>query len=149
VIAIIIIKMQKSSITERGAYMIKHSRNRDAILRQLSGRNDHPTAEMLYNELKPEIPNLSLGTVYRNLKQLVSMGEIQVINSEGASRYDWNPHPHSHFFCMRCGSVKDIDDDNEDIVKLGQKEFRGKIYGCWSNYYGICEECLMKDAREA
>ena len=54
--------------------MIKHSRQRDLIYSYLDGNTEHPTADMVYSEIKKEIPNISLGTVYRNLSQLEEMG---------------------------------------------------------------------------
>ena len=123
---------------------MKHSRQRDAIVEQLSDRTDHPTAEQLYLELKDRMPNISMGTVYRNLKQLEAAGEILSISSSGAARFDPNPKPHSHFFCMDCGAVLDVDDDNEKIVRIGQEKFGGKVFGCVSNYYGLCPECEAK-----
>jgi len=128
---------------ERGT-QFKHSKQRDAIYRKVCGREDHPTAETLYNELKEEIPNISLATVYRNLKQLESWGQISTVVSDGATRYDHNPEPHSHFFCTECGAVMNLDDDHERIVKLAQEGFEGKILGCYSNYYGICPACSGK-----
>jgi Fur family peroxide stress response transcriptional regulator len=123
---------------------VKRSKQRDAVISQLSNRGDHPTAETLYNELKESMPNLSLATVYRNLRQLESWGEISSIASDGATRFDHDPRPHSHFFCTECGGVTDLDDDNESIVRLGQERFPGKIMGCYSNYYGICQNCLKR-----
>lgn len=122
--------------------MSRHSRKRDAILNQLSDRYDHPTAETLYAELKDAIPDLSLATVYRNLKQLEEWGELISITTEGATRFDRNVRPHSHFFCRKCGSVKDLDNDNEAILAIGQQNYAGLIENCASNFYGVCPECL-------
>ena len=69
---------------------VKHSKQREAILSELRSRKDHPTAEDLYFTLKAEMPNLSLGTVYRNLNMLASDGVILKISFEGADRYDGN-----------------------------------------------------------
>ncbi|WP_314021198.1 Fur family transcriptional regulator [Mogibacterium diversum] len=124
--------------------MIKYSKQRQAIKDQLSNRGDHPTAETLYSELKACMPNLSIATVYRNLKQLEGMGEISTIITDGATRYDYNVKPHAHFFCNRCGAVLDIDTDKEQIVKIGQGSFTGSIEGCEVNFYGLCTDCVAK-----
>lgn len=129
--------------------MIKYSRQREAIKRQLSDRGDHPTAETLYTELKQEMPNLSMATVYRNLRQLESWGEIASISTDGAARFDYDVRPHSHFFCTECGAVMDLDDDNEKVVAIGQAGFAGRIEGCASHYYGVCPTCMMKHRKEA
>ena len=122
--------------------MIKYSKQRQAIKDQLLNRGDHPTAETLYSELKPSMPNLSIATVYRNLKQLEDMGEVSAIITDGATRYDYNVKPHAHFFCNRCGAVLDLDADNNRIVEIGRKNFVGTIEGCEVNFYGICPECM-------
>ena len=88
--------------------MTRYSRQREAIRKQLSNRGDHPTAETLYAELKQDFPELSLATVYRNLGQLVSWGEVARIDAYGAARFDWVVEPHSHFFCRGCGCVIDL-----------------------------------------
>ena len=124
--------------------MIKYSKQRQAIKDQLSNRVDHPTAETLYSELKTNMPNLSIATVYRNLKQLEGMGEISTIITDGAMRYDYNVKPHAHFFCNRCGAVLDIDTDKEQIVKIGQGSFTGSIEGCEVKFYGLCTDCVAK-----
>jgi Fur family peroxide stress response transcriptional regulator len=128
--------------------MVKRSRQRDAIKARLTGRDDHPTAETLYNELKEDLPSLSLATVYRNLHQLESWGEISTINLGGATRYDYDTRPHSHFYCTECGRLMDLDDDNERIVRMGQERFPGRIMGCASNYFGLCPDC-MKDPEKS
>lgn len=56
---------------------IKHSKQRDSIKTCLMGRRDHPTADAVYMSIREEFPNISLGTVYRNLNLLVDLGEIQ------------------------------------------------------------------------
>lgn len=126
--------------------MVKYSKQRDAILKQLSGRTDHPTAETLYRELKEIMPNLSIATVYRNLKQMETWGLIKTVSSEGATRYDPDVNPHSHFFCTTCGNVMDLDQDNGEVIRMGQKRFAGEITSCVSNYYGKCPRCAGNQA---
>lgn len=121
--------------------MVKYSKQREAIKQKLIGRTDHPTAETLYAELKTEMPNLSVATVYRNLSQLEEWGEIHRIVVEGATRFDPNVQPHSHFFCRKCGAVLDMKDD-VDTLKQAQSNFSGKVESCTSRFYGICPECM-------
>ena len=84
--------------------MIKYSRQRDSIKNFLENRYDHPTAETVYANIRQEYPNISLGTVYRNLALLSELGEIQKISTGiGPDRFDGNPRPHYHFFCRKCG----------------------------------------------
>ena len=125
---------------------MRHSKKRDAVLQQLSYRTDHPTAETLYTELKEMIPDLSLATVYRNLKQLEECGELVSITTDGATRFDINTKPHSHFFCRECKSVTDLDYDNEAILAIGRSQFGGIIEACSSNFYGVCPHCAAKQS---
>ena len=88
---------------------MKYSRQRESIKENLMNRYDHPTAETVYLDVKKDYPNISLGTVYRNLSLLSEIGEIQKISSSnGPERFDGNPKPHFHFFCRKCGQVTDI-----------------------------------------
>ena len=87
----------------------KHFRKRDAILTYLKDTHLHPSAEMVYAELKQQIPDLSLGTVYRNLNLFKEQGlAISVGTVKGVERFDGNTMPHVHFFCTDCGAVIDL-----------------------------------------
>ena len=80
--------------------MLKHSRQRESIRNFLMQRCDHPTAETVYLGIKEDFPNISLGTVYRNLSLLAELGEILKISvGNGPDRFDANLKPHYHFFC--------------------------------------------------
>ena len=96
---------------------LRNSAVRNNIYEYLCGTKEHPSAEMIYNDLKGDSPNLSLGTVYRNLKQLEELGRIiRVTNVNNHERYDANCEDHVHFVCERCGRVIDIMD--ADIHKV-------------------------------
>lgn len=76
----------------------------------MEGRHDHPTADSVYAAVREELPNISLGTVYRNLMQLVDAGELQVVNTgDNISRFDPTTTEHAHFQCHECGRVFDVD----------------------------------------
>ena len=78
--------------------VIKYSRQREAIVKFLEERKDHPTAEFIYNNIREEYPNISLGTVYRNLSLLVELGKItKVTCDDGNDHFDPNIKPHYHF----------------------------------------------------
>ena len=87
----------------------KHSRKRDAILECLRCTTSHPTAEWVYTQLKPTIPDLSLATVYRNLAMFKDEGMIDSVGVyNGLERFDFRTDPHAHFICRICGAVSDI-----------------------------------------
>lgn len=86
-----------------------YSRKRQAIYDLLVSTDIHPTAEWVYDTLKPVYPDLSLGTVYRNLKLLERNGMIRSVSVvNGCERYDARMTKHSHFVCRRCGKVTDV-----------------------------------------
>lgn len=124
--------------------MIKHSRQRDAIWQNLMHRCDHPTAETVYMDIKEDFPNISLGTVYRNLSLLSELGEIQKITTgAGPDRFDGNPKPHCHFQCRACAQVLDIRFDNqEELNTRAADNFPGIIEGNSIQFYGLCPDCM-------
>ncbi len=123
--------------------MRKHSRQRDAVLELLKSVTSHPTADWLYWELKKDLPDISLATVYRNLKLLVEDGTIIEIDvGDGQKHYDGNPHNHYHFFCKSCRKVIDIPhlllEEMEDTVgREGHKVDYHRV-----EFYGTCSECV-------
>lgn len=128
---------------------LNKSKQRDAILNYLMPRTDHPTAENVYNAIKMDFPNISLGTVYRNLSLLVEIGVIQKISCGDASEhFDGNPAPHNHFICSDCYSVIDLSMGNIDFIDtLAATSFNGEIMGHNIYFYGKCENCLHKSKK--
>lgn len=122
----------------------KRSKQRDCIQRFLETRRDHPTAEMVYQNIREEIPNISLATVYRNLSLLAEMGEIRKIpTEEGPDRFDPVTLPHDHFFCRECGCLMDLQNSRMPrMIKEVQKEFGGQIDDQRTYFYGLCPDCL-------
>lgn len=130
--------------------MIKYSRQREAIFDFLSTRTDHPSADTIYQNLRSTHPNLSLGTVYRNLGLLESTGKIARLTIEGGSdRYDPNPQPHYHFYCRCCQSVSDIPMSALDSLnQLAQAHISGIIEGHSLTFHGLCEDCRLKQTKQ-
>lgn len=127
--------------------MEKRTRQKEAILKVLRGTKSHPTADWLYNEVRKEIPSISLGTVYRNLKLLSERGDILELDLGGkSSRYDAHAENHHHFRCEKCDSVFDLDEpvdrkidekvagDTGFWVTHHRLEFRGLCSGCQKNW---------------
>ncbi|MVB10403.1 Peroxide-responsive repressor PerR [Caprobacter fermentans] len=124
-----------------------YSRKREAILNAVRSTTSHPTADWVYEKLKPEYPDLSLGTVYRNLAQFKQDGTIisvGVVN--GQERYDGNVKPHTHFVCSKCGSVIDIPDDyiGADRIEQAERKYRLRIDSTDILLRGVCPDCLKK-----
>ena len=112
-----------------GGKTIKYSRQREAIVNFLKDRKDHPTADFIYRHIREEYPNISLGTVYRNLALLEELGMVMKIScNDGNEHYDPNVMPHYHFICRGCGAVSDIEMDNIDFINtLAEKTLLEKL----------------------
>ena len=118
----------------------RYSPKREAILQCLRSTTCHPSAEWVYSQLKPQIPDLSLATVYRNLARFRSEGAVQVIGSvNGEDRYDGNVVPHGHFICRACGAVLDLPHIPVEIPNLTSV---GREDGYSVTFYGCCNDCL-------
>lgn len=125
--------------------MTKHTKQKETILRVLRSTNSHPTADWVYAEVRKELPNISLGTVYRNLRLLRERGEILELEFNGSSsRFDGNAHEHYHFRCEKCGHVFDIDEkvdrklDERVVQKTGFKISNHRL-----EFRGLCRECQV------
>lgn len=116
---------------------MRNSATRNSIYEYLCGVKTHPSAEMIYNDLKGDLPNLSLGTVYRNLKQLEELGRvIRVTNVDNHERYDAICEDHLHFACEKCGRVVDLMDADPAIAIKACGMPDGAKIRC---IYGACE----------
>ena len=126
---------------------LKHSKQRDSIKEFLATRVDHPTADTVYMNVRQTFPNISLGTVYRNLTLLADIGEIARLRlSDGVDHFDADTSPHYHLICSECGGVVDLKMDNLDfITEMAQKNFGGTIEGHTTYFYGHCNNCTRKN----
>ena len=125
----------------------KHFRKRDAILTYLRSTNAHPSAEMVFTQLKPEIPDLSMGTVYRNLNLFKQQGlAVSVATVKGVERFDGNTDPHVHFICQDCDAVIDLMDMQvpESLKSVAGKSCGGQVTDCQLSFTGLCGSCLDK-----
>lgn len=125
---------------------LKYSRQRESIKEYLRHTTEHPTADTVYGYIRKLYPNISLGTVYRNLSLLVDLGEIRKLSGvDGADHYDGNTMPHNHFICTRCNSIIDLEmEDISAIQDHAARNFDGKIESYSVNFYGICGNCIKK-----
>lgn len=121
--------------------MKNYSRQREAVLQVLRSTDTHPTANWIYSRVREQIPNISLGTVYRNLSALAESGDILSINvGDGFEHFDGDIRPHIHLHCKCCKSLVDARLENDPIseaaVGLGFTA-ENTVYIA----YGICEQC--------
>jgi len=123
--------------------MVRRSKQKEAILRVLMSTTSHPTADWIYEQVRQEIANISLGTVYRNLRLLTEAGEILELDLAGTiSRFDGNSRNHYHFRCEQCGRVFDLDEPvdmamNDKIAR----ETGFKVTYHRLEFRGLCGDC--------
>lgn len=123
--------------------MVRKSKQREAILGLLKGTNSHPTADWIYEQVRKEIPNISLGTVYRNLKVLQQAGKILELDLAGTlSRFDGNTQNHDHFRCEQCGRIFNVDepvDRGTDARVARETGFKVSYHRL--EFRGLCKDC--------
>ena len=125
----------------------KHFRKRDAILACVKGTTVHPSADWVYARLKPEFPDLSLGTVYRNLTYFKDQGRIISLGTvNGVERFDGNVAPHVHFVCTGCAAVIDLPElaVPQELSVSAAMQIGGTVQNCNLTFTGICGECTQK-----
>ena len=122
----------------------KHFRKRDAILTCVRATDVHPSADWVYAQLKPEFPDISLGTVYRNLNLFKNQGLIVSLGTvNGVERFDGNTEPHVHFICNRCDSVSDLPQIYvpQSLCSRAADETGGQVNTCHLTFTGVCHRC--------
>ncbi len=129
---------------------MRRSRQREAVLRVLMSTTSHPTAEWVYQEVKKEVPGVSLGTVYRNLRQLKERGLILELEQPGQyRRFDGNAANHYHFSCSRCGRVFDVDEPLVKGIDRRVEERTGfKVWHHRLEFRGLCGDCQSEGKGE-
>ena len=121
----------------------RNTRQRSVILEELRKLASHPTAAGLYEIVRRRLPNISLGTVYRNLELLARLGLIRKLEIGGRqARFDGNADSHFHVQCVRCGRVDDIHAPPLDLLGGESNDFSGyQILGYTLQFHGICQRC--------
>ncbi|MDR2649630.1 MAG: transcriptional repressor [Clostridiales bacterium] len=127
--------------------MLKYSKQREIIELAVISSKTHPSAIEVYNLLHPLYPNLSLGTVYRNLTLLTGKGVIRKLHMpDGSDHFDGSTHDHSHALCLRCGKIEDISASfGSEFANMVQKETGFAMTGSQLIITGFCESCLEKE----
>lgn len=122
------------------------TKQRVLILEELRKVTSHPSAHEIYEMVRPKLPNISFGTVYRNLKFLQRLNLLQELNyGKRFSRFDGNPQDHYHIVCRECDRVDDVPSEiwnklNKEVEGLTQYEIRSHRI----EFYGLCPRCKKK-----
>lgn len=131
-------KTQKTSV--------RYSKKREAIYNAIAQTKCHPSAEWLFQELKPAFPDLSLGTVYRNLSFFQEHGQIKSVGVvNGQERFDADISEHCHFICECCGTVLDLHDMQPQVPQGLEERYGFSIRAQELNLYGSCGACKGKN----
>jgi len=114
-----------------------------AIFRAVLASVEHPTAEDIYQAIKPEMPSLSLGTVYRTLEWLAQERFILRVHApDSPTRFDANRTPHHHLVCVSCHRVADIEDPALDHLPIAPERLQGfAVTGHHVQIFGVCPAC--------
>ena len=121
----------------------RFSKQRECILEALKNTKSHPSANSIYEMVRQQIPNISLGTVYRNLSELNADGAVLKIDAgDGVEHYDGCNTPHYHLFCKKCNSVSDIELDYNTPLDTAARNASGAEIEYHSVIFaGTCREC--------
>lgn len=123
--------------------MIRNTKQREVILDVVNKSDYHPNTYQVYLECRRVLPNISLGTVYRNLNNLVDEGLIKRIGTDMEHcRYDHKKKRHSHFVCKKCGKIIDVFENY--FVDI--QDIHGNIVNDYDiNFVGICLKCQKEE----
>ena len=122
----------------------KHFRKRDAILQCVRSTTTHPSAEWVFENVRTEVPDISLATVYRNLSLFKDQGLIASLGTvKGIERFDGNTEPHVHFICTGCGAVVDLPEISvpQELNEAVSRSSGGRVDNCQLSFTGLCGEC--------
>lgn len=126
------------SVTDR-----RNTPQRQLVLDELKRCDFHPTAHQLHEATRRRLPQISLGTVYRNLELLVQMGLVRKLEAGGGeARFDGNTDPHQHVRCVRCGRMDDLHGVEAPPVGYEAASLDGyEILGYRLEFVGVCPGC--------
>lgn len=125
---------------------IRNTIQREKIKQCLASVKIHPTAEWIYREVKKEIPQITLATVYRNLNFLAEEGQVLRLEINKEFHFDGDNSSHQHCVCQKCGKISDL--FQEDISNYVLKNIRTKDFACnrvMITLQGFCKECLKQE----
>lgn len=129
---------------------MRNSLQRNLVYDIVMSSCDHPTAETIHLRAKNLMPKISLGTVYRNLNELVELNKVLRITVPGDSdRFDKTLYPHAHLFCTCCLNLLDLQEPNLlDWINQLEKNNQAKILSSDISFHGICSSCQQNKGEE-
>lgn len=128
---------------------MNYSRQRESIKQYLMSTKEHPTADIIYQNVKKEYPKISLGTVYRNLTLLVEVGEVKKISTgDGTEHYDADTSAHSHYYCRCCHRLMDLEvTPSVDQILSASSAGIGTVENASLLFTGVCRDCIREQSK--
>jgi len=121
---------------------LRNTKQLEVIWEAIKDDTSHPTADQVYARVRERFPNVSLGTVYRNLQKLVADEKLQVLMLGRSQHFDPLVTRHQHFICEKCGRVFDVLVDTRDEIKPAKLPHAGfKVTSHQLAFYGACKNC--------
>ena len=129
------------SVCEAHGLSVTHQRH--VIYRALMQMHGHPSPEAVYEAVRREIPSISLGTVYKNIKTFVDAGVLREVSlHHGSARLETNLEPHHHMVCSRCKAIVDLDESDFVAPRLKRRAPDGfRVHRMSVEVIGLCKNC--------
>jgi len=127
--------------------LARHTKQLATIWQAVKDDKSHPTADQVYDQVRRKLPNISLGTVYRNLQKLVALKKLQVLMLGRSQHFDPLVQRHQHFICEVCDRVFDVlIESQRDIrpAKLPEEGFT--VTSHHLAFYGTCKSCSSEES---
>ncbi len=123
--------------------MKNYSRQREIVLNVLRSTKTHPTANWIYEKSREQLPKISLGTVYRNLTDLLAAGEIiEVDVGDNLRHFDADVSDHIHFHCTECGAITDSKMPDNNIKNYVEDNIGCRVVNTKFVFSGVCKACI-------
>ena len=120
----------------------RNTKQLEVVWEAIKDDTSHPTADQVYGKVRKRLPNVSLGTVYRNLQKLVADDKLQILTLGRSQRFDPLVKRHQHFICEKCGRVFDVLVGEEDEIRPAKLPHAGfKVSSHQLAFYGACKQC--------
>ena len=122
----------------------RNTKQAEMIWDAIKDETSHPTADQIYGRVRKELPNISLGTVYRNLQKLVGDGKLQVLTLGRSQHFDPLVMQHQHFICEQCDQVYDVLLESDERLVLSKLPSEGfTVTSHRTAFYGRCKQCAQ------
>lgn len=132
------------------SHKVRLTPQRKVILEYLISHHTHPSVEMIYADLKNQVDNISMATVYNTIKLFVDYNlVIELKNGDGSTHYDYFGQPHYHVVCDNCGKIADVFDEHfseitKSLTTMTREKTQYLVTGSNIEIHGLCPDCQRK-----